>query len=158
MPSNYTEHYQLSQWERTDKVLMEDFNGDNAKLDAALKAQADALAGLSEAADSHAASLAQHNSAIARLGTCAVYTTSYTGNDGSSRSYSFPGYPVFVYIRNPAADQPFPFLRGMSDSMATSYNARWSSRGLSLNAGGSRAGFNFSGTTYHVMALLDMSK
>lgn len=36
MPSNFTEHYNLSQWEKTDKILMEDFNADNAKLDAAL--------------------------------------------------------------------------------------------------------------------------
>lgn len=33
-----TEHYQLNQWEKTDRILMEDFNGDNAKLDAALAA------------------------------------------------------------------------------------------------------------------------
>lgn len=35
MPSNYTEHYNLSQWERADKVQMEDFNADNARIDAA---------------------------------------------------------------------------------------------------------------------------
>ena len=26
MPSNHTPNYQLSQWEKSDKVLMEDFN------------------------------------------------------------------------------------------------------------------------------------
>lgn len=36
MPSNYTEHFGLSQWERADKVQMEDFNADNARIDAAL--------------------------------------------------------------------------------------------------------------------------
>ena len=41
---NHTKNYQLSQWEMEDRLLMEDFNGDNAKVDAALKAQADALA------------------------------------------------------------------------------------------------------------------
>ena len=36
MPSNFTKNYSLSQWERSDKVLMDDFNADNAKIDAAL--------------------------------------------------------------------------------------------------------------------------
>ena len=31
-----TPNYQLSQWEKMDRLLMEDFNRDNAKLDAAL--------------------------------------------------------------------------------------------------------------------------
>ena len=44
---NYTENYQLNQWEQSDRVLMEDFNADNAKLDAALKANADAVTELS---------------------------------------------------------------------------------------------------------------
>lgn len=39
-----TENYQLNQWELTDRIRMEDFNGDNSKLDAALNSQAEALA------------------------------------------------------------------------------------------------------------------
>ena len=35
---NYTEHYQLNQWEPTDRVLREDFNEDNRKIEAALGA------------------------------------------------------------------------------------------------------------------------
>ena len=31
-----TEHYQLNQWAKSDRVLMEDFNSDNEKIDAAL--------------------------------------------------------------------------------------------------------------------------
>ena len=38
MPSNFTEHFQLNQWEPGDQVLREDFNADNAKIDAALAA------------------------------------------------------------------------------------------------------------------------
>ena len=44
MSTYHTEHYQLSQWERSDKVLMDDFNADNAKLDAALASKAEAAA------------------------------------------------------------------------------------------------------------------
>ncbi len=32
----YTEHYQLNQWDAADRVLREDFNRDNAAVDAAL--------------------------------------------------------------------------------------------------------------------------
>ena len=39
-----TEHYGLNQWELADRIRMEDFNGDNEKVDAALKGQAEALA------------------------------------------------------------------------------------------------------------------
>ena len=44
MPSNQTTNYQLSQWAKSDQVKMEDFNADNAKLDAAIKAVADSKA------------------------------------------------------------------------------------------------------------------
>ena len=44
MPANYTPNYQLNQWERSDKVLMDDFNHDNARIDSALAAKADASA------------------------------------------------------------------------------------------------------------------
>lgn len=44
MASNYTEHYGLCQWEETDAVLRTDFNQDNAKLEAALKALQDSKA------------------------------------------------------------------------------------------------------------------
>ena len=42
---DHTTNYQLSQWETTDRILMSDFNTDNSKIDAALKAQSDAIAG-----------------------------------------------------------------------------------------------------------------
>ena len=41
---NQTANYHLNLWESSDRILREDFNGDNAKLDAALKANADAIA------------------------------------------------------------------------------------------------------------------
>ena len=36
-----TEYYSLNQWQASDRVLMADFNSDNAKLDAALHALAE---------------------------------------------------------------------------------------------------------------------
>lgn len=38
----HTKHYHLSQWSMGDRIQMQDFNADNAKIDAALKAEADA--------------------------------------------------------------------------------------------------------------------
>ena len=43
---NQTANYQLNQWEKPDRILMEDFNADNAKIDAALKAAADRMVGI----------------------------------------------------------------------------------------------------------------
>lgn len=40
---NHTPHLQLNQWEKSDRIMMEDFNADNAKLDEALTQQAAAL-------------------------------------------------------------------------------------------------------------------
>ena len=37
MPTNHTENYQLSQWERSDRILMEDFNSDNLNIERALR-------------------------------------------------------------------------------------------------------------------------
>ena len=33
MSTNHTPNYSLSQWERSDKVQMDDFNADNARID-----------------------------------------------------------------------------------------------------------------------------
>ena len=49
-----TANYQLSQWESTDRILMSDFNSDNSKIDAALKANADAIAALETQLDAKA--------------------------------------------------------------------------------------------------------
>ena len=44
MAGNYTEHYQLSQWQPQDQVLRTEFNQDNARLDGALDQLAGGLA------------------------------------------------------------------------------------------------------------------
>ena len=41
---NQTANYGLSQWEDTDRILMEDFNSDNSKIDTTLKENADNIA------------------------------------------------------------------------------------------------------------------
>ena len=39
-----TTNYQLNQWAKSDRIMMDDFNADNQKIDAALQANADAIA------------------------------------------------------------------------------------------------------------------
>ena len=96
----YTEKYQLPQWEKADRILMEDFNAQSAKLEAALTAQGEALAGKADAAQvsgtlaAHAAALAgkaeaaQVNSALAAHTAalnlkCEAVVGTYQGTGGS---------------------------------------------------------------------------
>ena len=152
MPSNHTEHYELSQWEPDDKVLHTDFNADNAAIDAA-------LAALDGTVSKHTTTLSSHTTSIAKLGNCQVYTTTYVGNGERSRSYSFPGYPVYVYIRETSYTTGRNFMRGLNNNDAYTYSAQWSSRGLSLSGTGNQLYyFNSNAVEYYVFALLDMSK
>ena len=155
MPSNQTPNYQLSQWERTDKVLMEDFNADNAKIDAA-------LAALKAQADSQQSAVAQHGSSIARLGSCQVYATTYTGDGSISKSLSFPAYPVFVYVQLVnGMDRAF-FVRGTVCAAGDYGNIKalpnWSSRGLSWQTDTNSSVLNRNGNVYAAVALLDKSR
>ena len=70
---NKTENYQLSQWELADRIQMEDFNGDNEKVDAALKGQAETAAAETAAREELAA-------AVAACGNCKIAYGTYTGN------------------------------------------------------------------------------
>ena len=74
-----TTNYQLNQWAKTDRIMMDDFNADNAKLEAALAAHAAALAG---------------------CGNCKIEYGAYTG-DGNTDGYTltFPGKPLLVMIQ-----------------------------------------------------------
>ena len=58
----HTQNYQLSRWEKDDRIMMEDFNADNEKNDAALKANADAVSAL-EVGKADTAALSKETSA-----------------------------------------------------------------------------------------------
>ena len=74
---NYTQNYQLCLWDEDDRILMEDFNSDNEKLETAL-------------------------SQLPQKGNCQIYYTSYWGNrnHGSTEpsSLEFPKLPVLLLI------------------------------------------------------------
>ncbi len=115
MPNSQTPNFGLSQWVKQDKVLMEDFNTDNAKIDAALKAGSDARAALA--------------AALATRGNCRVVYGSYTGNGGAGESapctLTFNGKPLAVFILPPTATGGYPIriflVRGSEAAYASDY-------------------------------------
>ena len=64
-----TAQFGLNQWEMSDRIQMQDFNRDNAAIEAAL---------------------AKRN--------CRFYTASYTGDGEATKSWTFPAKPVLVII------------------------------------------------------------
>ena len=93
MPSNQTPNYALNQWERDDRILMDDFNADNAKIDAAIKAEVDART----AAD------AALQAALAKKGNVWAEFYTYTGNGtyGGDNPCHIPftkGEPLLVLV------------------------------------------------------------
>lgn len=73
MSTNHTPNYQLSQWERSDRIQMEDFNSDNAKIDAALaELQANQLR---------------------------ITTGTYMGEDKQTKTLELPFPPKFFWLQ-----------------------------------------------------------
>lgn len=70
MASNQTANFGLNQWAAEDSVLREEFNADNAKIDAALAA----------------------------LGRELIYTGSYVGDGTSKRTIQLPITPKFIIL------------------------------------------------------------
>ncbi|WP_302645492.1 hypothetical protein [uncultured Dysosmobacter sp.] len=85
---NKTANFQLTQWEKTDRIMMEDFNRDNAAIDAALQSNADKAAAL--------------QTALAGAGNCSIETKSYTGNGNYGQNnpsrITFSKKPKFVLL------------------------------------------------------------
>ena len=73
--ANYTEHYQLHQWEPEDSFLRTDFNEDLGKIDAALQDVTTLAAGRAD-----------------------VITGTYTGNGAASRSIELGFTPKAVLL------------------------------------------------------------
>ena len=111
MASNYTEHYDLCQWEATDQVQRTDFNADNAKVDAALAGKAEQAA---------LSALTERVAALEVLPQLATGT--YTGNGAASRFISLgftpkallvftsEGYPASPYVNYYFGGMAFPEL------------------------------------------------
>ena len=149
-----TTNYQLNQWAKSDRVMMDDFNADNAKIDAALKANADVAA-------ANAQTLAAQAQTIAKLGNCGFYSASYTGA-GSALSHTFPHKPMVVMVCEPGIKRSMIFWRGMTLGYHTltdayEFTLTWNGNTVKWNYPGSAEnGFYKSGKSYEILALLDM--
>ena len=138
MPSNYTPNYRLNQWARPDKVLMEDFNADNAKIDGAIKAQADGLAAEVSARTALAA-------LTAKKGNCRIGTFSYTGTgkagDGATVSINCAARPVVFFVLGPRC------LLVADGTGRNTYIGYYSNPGYGSSFQGSAASITWSGNT-----------
>ena len=166
----HTQNYQLSRWEKDDRIMMEDFNADNETIDAALKAANDRIdtkadaAALSEetgartAADSSfAGQLAELAANLGAAGhNCRIAFGSYTGTGttgaASPNTLQFDFYPVLVFItpvkENAHAQNPAIFIRGRNRASAypdsnSNYQitAAWTDNSLSWYNTNSYAGY-----------------
>ena len=158
MASNYTEHYGLCQWEATDQVLREEFNQDNAKVDTALEA-------LDNLVTQHGEQLSAQEAAIAKLGNCTIYYTTYTGTGTTTPKQTFPGKPLVVMVADSKKGYSFIAWRGMQvvlphhqDYGTLNLPLIWEENSLSWShdSSGERA-LNQSGAKYQMLALLDAS-
>ena len=166
MPKNYTENYQLNQWEPTDPVLRRDFNADNEKLDAALAAKAEqsALESLKQTVSSLSGTVSQHTGAMEKLGDCRLYTTSYTGNGAGgaagARSLTFPSRPYLVVITGKSS--LFVLTPGITMGVAAYATKNienivsWNGNSVSWHTGDNLGAYmmNAANQTYQVLALL----
>lgn len=88
MATNYTQHYHLPKWAKDDSVLMDEFNQAWDDVDAALRANADAVEEVKTSFP------IQH-----------FVTGTYTGNDGTKTvSLGFTPKAVYVYCGAPSSN------------------------------------------------------
>ena len=154
---NQTENYQLSLWDPEDRIQRTDFNADNAKIEAALGA-------LKTASESQGTTLAQHAAAIAKLGNCQLYTTSYTGNgdQNAAITLTFPQPPRLLVVSGSAGACTLIGFPGAGTGLFFFTGSR-SFGAYTLTVSGNTVSFvivgtNYNNTNYHVLALLDAAQ
>ena len=175
MPANYTSNYQLNQWEKSDKVLMEDFNADNAKIDAALAGKADtsALTSLQAAVNGKASqsalnglssTVASQAAALKRLGNCRIESFEYIGTgtsgDKGATEITFSARPVFflifsysyLFFASGLGDQRCAVANVNGSARVFQVQLSWSGNRCSLSSSDVDLQANVSGTDYRVVA------
>ena len=145
MPSNQTPNYKLSQWEKSDRIQMEDFNADNAKIDAAIKAEADA----------RAAGDAALNTALSKKGNLRVEIYSYvgTGTCGKDNPTFIPfnnGTPFMILIPRNNFQNILLLGTGLTQFPSGYIPVAWNETGVSWYASNDKPGdqLNIKGTRY----------
>ena len=114
----HTSNYELSKWAESDRILMEDFNMDHDKIDAAL-----------------AALNLQH-----------VYTGTYVGDYSSGRTIPLPFTPKFLIILGYYGSSPEPvisFVTPESEAYVVKGNCTVSSDSISIVENGFSINLNY---------------
>lgn len=170
MPSNQTKNYQLNQWEPEDQVLRTDFNKDNEKIDAAIKAvdvRADGLAQSKadvSALETVKQTLSQHTADLARLGNCQIESFTYTGTNASGASnptrINFPsGKPLFFVVFGEDVHGIGSRLASkiwtVNEDVARVYSGGWSGNSFSFYTSRVDYQMNRGDETYYVIAFYD---
>lgn len=151
---NKTANFQLTQWEKTDRILMEEFNSDNEKIDTALKSSADGVAAL--------------QTALASCGNCKIVYGTYTGNGKSGSAnpnkLTFDGKPVLVIVQAQSNTTNYDFhlrlVRGcgwaVGDRGNYSYtnSVAWGENFVSWTNDDAETQFNLQGSVYSYMPML----
>ena len=150
MASKQTPNYRLSRWAGTDRILMEEFNSDNEKIDTALKANADAVAAAA--------------AALENCGNCFITHGTYMGNNQLSKTLTFSKPPVLVIIReltNSSSPYHMILIRGCTNangygsSSSAAVGVAWNGNSVNWqHSGDERAEFNKTDHAYYYAALL----
>ena len=128
----HTTNFNLSQWSKTDRIQMADFNADNAKIDAAI---------------------ANRN--------VHLYTTTYVGTGSGPRTFTFPRTPRIVFVLGGATFMVgvpgSPYLLSYYLTNGFQITAAWEGCTLTWQhySGGSIYCANGANQTYTLVALLD---
>lgn len=161
-----TTNYQLPKWEKSDFIKMDDFNDAFGKLDAALKANADAAAGAASAESVTA--IAQALGSGGRV--CRITTGSYTGNgktgETNKRTISVDFTPVLVAVVSEGditgnyGYTPMLLLRGCTKAARNSFTGSgstptvsWNTKSVAWYADHDMTALNFSGWTYQYVVI-----
>ena len=132
-----TQNYQLNQWEKTDRIKMEDFNGDNEKIDAALNG-------------------------LKALCNCRVYSATYVGTGEIPLVVEVPNRPVAAIVKH--ADIWGFGVRGngnmhglLSDHFTVEPTVIWDERSITIgpDASSSTYCYNTKDKTYAILILMD---
>ena len=154
MSTQKTANYQLSQWIQSDRIQMDDFNSDNAKIDTALKALADKDTAM--------------EAAIAKCGNCKIVYGTYTGTgkygSANPNKLTFSGKPVLVIVQAQSNSTNFDFhlrmLRGCTwavgdrDNYNYTNEVTWGENFVSWSNDKAATQFNAQNTVYSYIALM----
>ena len=142
-----TQNYHLNQWDKTDRIQMEDFNSDNEKTDAALKTLAGQLAANRE----------ETNAALATKGNCRIEVRTYvgTGTYGSNKpnSMTFAEKPLLMILMGNTLHVVFHGnTNGTIIVDNSSIYLSWSGNTISWYSSSAGSQLNSSGSTYTMFA------